>query len=975
MKKIQILLIIILISLSICAFGSMQAKAAASIFLTPSNGVVGDSVTISGSGFAPNSQLTATFAGSPLTLNGPAIKTTGLGAIQAGVTFTVPASATGGQVVVVTDLSSNSGSATFTVTTPLTVTVTPTSWTMDVGQTKVFSATPNGGSGTYNSYQWYVGGISQSGSTASTFSYSPGSAGLYSISATVTDNSGKTSAQSSPAASVNVAASPAVSITPVGPLTMDTGQAQVFTASPSGGSGAIHYQWYLDGGAVGSNSASYSYIAAGTSHSVTCKVTDSASTPVTSLASNAVSITVSVSPTVSIAPVGPLLMDTGQAQVFTATPSDGSGAIHYQWYLDGGAVGSNSASYSYIAAGTSHSVTCKVTDSASTPVTSGASNTVSVTVHTAQIVSVTPTTVSMDAGQNQIFTCLASGGIGTLSYQWYLADSAIIGQTSTTYIYSPSSPDSPTIYCQVTDTASTPYVVQSNTPSVTVYPALVAPTASASPTSVDLSQAVHLTSTTVTGGSGGFTYAWQISSGGAYSPIANGTTANYDFVTTGTGSFTFKLVVSDSAGAQVTSGVTSSVVVNSALVAPTVSVSAGTINQGQTSSLSAVVTTGTSPYLYQWVGKTPGASSYSPISGATSSSYSFVTSGSTVTGVWSFELILNDSVSAMITSNPVSVTVNAATLDHFAFNGITTQIAGTPFSVTITAKDALNNTLTKYTGTNTLNVSTGTITPTITGVFSNGVWTGSVNVTSAGSGIWLFTAGSGMSGTSSSFTVNSGVLDHFTINNLSSQTVGSAFSITVTAEDVYENTVTSYVGTPTLTCSSGSINPATMNAFVSGIGSNSVIVGNAGSGVTITVTDGSHSGTSNSFAATTTSISTPTPASTSPASATPTPISSLKPTPSNSSSSSSPKATPSPTSSPSNNNSTPTPTEVPLSFSDVSIFLAFLAIILLPTSKLIPRYYHMVTPLIRKLEVAAIVVSVLFLLTVALQVAMAIFNF
>ena len=117
---------------------------------------------------------------------------------------------------------------------------------MDIGQSKTFTATASGGSGTYTSYQWYVGGIAQSGATASTFNYSPASSGSHSITATVTDSLAATSAQSS-AATVTVNASPTVSIAPVGPLTMDIGQVQVFTATTSGGSGSLSYQWYLDG--------------------------------------------------------------------------------------------------------------------------------------------------------------------------------------------------------------------------------------------------------------------------------------------------------------------------------------------------------------------------------------------------------------------------------------------------------------------------------------------------------------------------------------------------------------------------------------------------------------------------------------------------------------------------------------------------------------------------------------------------------
>src|SRR5208283_5131467 len=191
-----------------------------------------------------------------------------------------------------------------TVNVAPTVSVSPISWTMDVSQSKIFSATPSGGSGSYTSYQWYVSGVAQSGATSSTFSYSPTSSGSYLITVTVADTLGATSTQSS-ASSVTVSASPTVSIAPVGPVTMDVGQIQTFTATASGGSGTINYQWYLDSSAVGTNSVSYSYTASAGLHSVTCKVTDSASTPVTSPASNAVSVTVNsalAAPTVTPTP-------------------------------------------------------------------------------------------------------------------------------------------------------------------------------------------------------------------------------------------------------------------------------------------------------------------------------------------------------------------------------------------------------------------------------------------------------------------------------------------------------------------------------------------------------------------------------------------------------------------------------------------------------------------------------------------------
>ncbi len=262
-------------------------------------------------------------------------------------------------------------------------------------------------------------------------------------------------------------------------------------------------------------------------------------------------------------------------------------------------------------------------------------------------------------------------------------------------------------------------------------------------------------------------------------------------------------------------------------------------------------------------------------------------------GSYQFQVVYSgDSNYNGATGSAMSVTVNFASLDHFVFSSVGTQVAGTSFSITITAKDASNNTLTNYVGTNTLNVSTGTISPSVTGVFSSGVWGGSVTLTGADSGVTLFTTGSGMSGTSSIFTVNSGALNSFTFAVISSpQTAGSVFSITVTAKDVYGNNVTGYIGSPSLTVSAGSISPGTMNAFVSGVGSSSVMVSAPGSDVKITVTEGVCIGVSNLF--TVTNAPTPTPEPTPLSTPTPTSKSTSNPKPT-----STPKATPTPSSSP-----------------------------------------------------------------------------
>ena len=181
----------------------------------------------------------------------------------------------GNNEIYVTNVT-NVNSGTVSVLSDLAVAISPSSCSLDVRQSMTFAATATGGSGAYSGYQWYVNGSAENGQTASTFSYSPTSAGSASITVTVTDNSSITSPQSS-AASVTVNSAPIVSIRPA-LWTMDVGQSQAFTATATGGSGTYtSYQWYVNGATQsGATSSTFTYAptAQGTS-SITVTVTDS----------------------------------------------------------------------------------------------------------------------------------------------------------------------------------------------------------------------------------------------------------------------------------------------------------------------------------------------------------------------------------------------------------------------------------------------------------------------------------------------------------------------------------------------------------------------------------------------------------------------------------------------------------------------------------------------------------------------------
>ena len=96
----------------------------APVSLSPSSGPIGQPVTVSGQGFAPNSPLIATFDGSQIPFH---FTTDSSGNIPPGTTFTIPQGSTAGnKTVTIIDSSFNYANTTFLVTTPK-INVNPTS--------------------------------------------------------------------------------------------------------------------------------------------------------------------------------------------------------------------------------------------------------------------------------------------------------------------------------------------------------------------------------------------------------------------------------------------------------------------------------------------------------------------------------------------------------------------------------------------------------------------------------------------------------------------------------------------------------------------------------------------------------------------------------------------------------------------------------------------------------------------------------
>jgi adhesin/invasin len=129
---------------------------------------------------------------------------------------------------------------------------------------------------------------------------------------------------------------------------------------------------------------------------------------------------------------------------------------------------------------------------------------------------------------------------------------------------------------------------------------------------------------------------------------------------------------------------------------------------------------------------------------------------------------------------------------HFDFDSIANQRAGTPFEITITAKDRYNNTVLSYFDNGSLTFSNGTITPTVTSDFANGVWRGDVTVTKTTIGGTITYNDGAISNTSNSFDVNPGVLSRVAIAPESGNvSIGNSQGFVAQAFDAYDNAITS----------------------------------------------------------------------------------------------------------------------------------------------------------------------------------------
>jgi hypothetical protein len=224
-----------------------------------------------------------------------------------------------------------------------TVTISPNSATIDLGQSKTFTSSVSNGTPPY-AYRWYVNSSATS-AIGSSYTFTPSSRGHYDFYLNVTDKNNATALSN--IAVVLVSNAPAVTISP-NSATIDLGQSKTFTSSVSNGIPPYSYQWYLNGSTIShaTNSTwTFTPTSAGT-YTVYVNVTDSASVD-PSVQSPSVQITVNAKPTVAITPASATI-NVGKFVTFMSSVTGGTTPYYYQWYQNSLAVqGANNPTWTF----------------------------------------------------------------------------------------------------------------------------------------------------------------------------------------------------------------------------------------------------------------------------------------------------------------------------------------------------------------------------------------------------------------------------------------------------------------------------------------------------------------------------------------------------------------------------------------------------------------------------------------------------
>ncbi len=636
----------------------------------------------------------------------------------------------------------------------------PSNAIADVGQYESFTATESDCASTFTYNMLAVNSITPAtithnslitgaSATSETFSFQTTSADTSNspekANVVVTDSGTNTVTSGYSSNFVINTALTAPSISPSAANTIDAGETLTFSTSLSGGTAPYTYNWLVVNSITGSLMANALYASvASTSNSFGWAVpsadagntvqgnviaTDSATTPVTlnSVKSGTITIDSGLAAG-AITPSAPTI-DSGQTITLTANPSGGSGTYAYSWYTNSGGspactaanVITGATSSTYLASPTtSNDYTYQVIDTGLLPETKCSASD-AVAVNAAQAV---PTLASSPVLPNSLatgdlitFTATRSGGTSPFSFNYLItntitgtlvANMLFTGVTTATNAFSwaiPNADAGNTVQANVlvTDSAYSPSTVNSvKSGTLTITQGLNLVSWTDSNALIDVNQYQKLTAT-LQYGTAPYTYnilIYNPSGTLTYNSLDAGDSSTSNaFVFqqgTPTGQWMANVIITDSAGLPQTVKSSITYGVNAVLAAGAITPAAPAIDSGQSITLTANPSGGTTAYAYKWytiAGSTaPTCTAGNVISSATSSTYA---ASPATTNSYAYQVTDSATTNAVLCSAGDTVTVNAA-LGTPALTPSATQTIDSGQSVSFTSSTSGGTTPLSY---------------------------------------------------------------------------------------------------------------------------------------------------------------------------------------------------------------------------------------------------------------------------------------
>ncbi|CAL2087606.1 PKD-like domain-containing protein [Tenacibaculum sp. 190524A05c] len=569
------------------------------------------------------------------------------------------------------------------------------------------------------SYQWQSSSTSGSGftdisgATSATYTPETTSSGTTYYQVVISDSGSGCNDVISSESVVIVNNDPTITVQPLTTQIVCVGATPTdLSVTASGGVTGLTYQWQSSSTSgsgftdiSGATSATYTPITTSsgpTYYQVIISDTGSGCNDITSSESVVI---VNDDPTITVQPIATQTICIG------ATPTDlsitaigGVTGLTYQWQSSSTSgsgftdiSGATSATYTPVttSSGTTYyQVIVSDTGSGCNTVTSSESVVIINDDPTITTQPLTTQTVCVGATPTDL-SVTASGGVSGLTYQWQSSSTSgsgftdISGATSATY--TPVTTSSGTTYYQVvisdtgsgcnTITSSESVVSINNDPAITAQP-LTTQTVCVGATPTDLS-------VTASGGVTGLTYQWQSSStsGSGFTDISGATSATYTPVTTSSGTIYYKVVISDTgSGCNDITSSESVVIVNDDPTITVQPIATQTICIGATpTDLSVTANGGVTGLTYQWQSSSTSGSGFTDISGATSTTYTPVTTSS---GTTYYQVVISDTGSGCntITSSESVVIINEdPTITAQPLTTQTICIGATPTDLSVTA--------------------------------------------------------------------------------------------------------------------------------------------------------------------------------------------------------------------------------------------------------------------------------------------------